>query len=211
MLCVRARHMSMKSLHPTGRWILASLLFTSGITLIVMCSLGISIVPRSGRYIMSFLDGSLLLRWSAWHVHESTPWVGLSCNPGDVIASPATERLSYCPGWANERPAQMRAEVRWIVPRLIRMDYPPEKVLIIPLWPFALLSLGLAAACLYRIWVLSSRMHTGLCTNCGYDLRASEGRCPECGLVTGGGIRMGAEKGPGVVSVAPSDDAELSS
>jgi hypothetical protein len=35
---------------------------------------------------------------------------------------------------------------------------------------------------IFRGWRLRTRLREGLCLACGYDLRASEGHCPECGL-----------------------------
>lgn len=32
-----------------------------------------------------------------------------------------------------------------------------------------------------RLWKLRSRLRSGLCPACGYDLRGSIGTCPECG------------------------------
>ena len=39
------------------------------------------------------------------------------------------------------------------------------------------------------------RLSEGLCTNCGYDLRATPDRCPECGLVRAG-IRAATNLNP---------------
>lgn len=52
-----------------------------------------------------------------------------------------------------------------------------------PLWEIAL---PLAMLCIFLMAreILFRRRHTaGLCLKCGYDLRASPERCPECGMI----------------------------
>ena len=59
-----------------------------------------------------------------------------------------------------------------------------ERVLILPYWlPVLLTALLPAWAALHwrRARRTASRLRGGLCPQCGYDLRATPGRCPECG------------------------------
>ena len=53
----------------------------------------------------------------------------------------------------------------------------------IPMWLVvavtAVLPVGRAVAFLRSTW--ANRHRSGHCRNCGYDLRATPGRCPECG------------------------------
>jgi hypothetical protein len=51
----------------------------------------------------------------------------------------------------------------------------------IPFWWIALASAVYPAIALRRRYVLERRAITGHCLACGYDLRASTDRCPECG------------------------------
>ena len=62
----------------------------------------------------------------------------------------------------------------------------PYRAIIIPFWPIALMT-GLVPLIYMRSCFLSRRRsRRGLCHTCGYDLRASKDKCPECGSVIGG-------------------------
>jgi hypothetical protein len=51
----------------------------------------------------------------------------------------------------------------------------------VPFWAIVFATCALPAAWLRRKW--RRRGASGLCARCGYDLRATPGRCPECGAV----------------------------
>ncbi len=61
-------------------------------------------------------------------------------------------------------------------------SYPANRTYYIPIWSIALVC-AVASGLLTVPPVLRRRMRTkrGLCLDCGYDLRASRERCPECG------------------------------
>lgn len=56
-------------------------------------------------------------------------------------------------------------------------------VIALPHWFLALLCLASSRSLLRRPWINYRRKRQCLCLQCGYDLRASPERCPECGLV----------------------------
>lgn len=55
------------------------------------------------------------------------------------------------------------------------------RAVIIPYWLIAAGFLAAPLAALVRGWRKRRRISAHLCTSCGYDLRATPDRCPECG------------------------------
>ncbi len=92
-----------------------------------------------------------------------------------------TNYKKYPRGWNvwGLRPRGRRFSSTFWTLRLFRNPFGLE----IPLWMPTLL-FGLWPA-----WLLlpfhrrRKRKNLGLCLKCGYDLRGSEGRCPECGML----------------------------
>jgi hypothetical protein len=56
--------------------------------------------------------------------------------------------------------------------------------LAVPYWLLAVVLGLLPSARLFAVWRRRRRVGHGLCPTCGYDLRATPTRCPECGTVS---------------------------
>ena len=91
-----------------------------------------------------------------WRTYEPWPW-------------PAYEPGKGQPGWLTFRVGQdaVLGAVRW--------------GLYLPHWALCLVAACPAAATALHAWRRRSRAGAGLCPACGYDLRATPDRCPECG------------------------------
>jgi hypothetical protein len=57
-----------------------------------------------------------------------------------------------------------------------------QRVVILPYWSLILSTGMLPAICAIRAYRRHRWRRSGKCENCGYDLRASPDRCPECGV-----------------------------
>jgi hypothetical protein len=64
---------------------------------------------------------------------------------------------------------------------------PPFWILGVPHWFLALLTIALPLRWLWRRLTTAQRRRSNLCPICGYDLRATPDRCPECGKSTAAG------------------------
>jgi hypothetical protein len=142
-------------------------------------------------------DISYYWYWHSWYSSDS----GMAAKGCFVLDSCEYEFLSTdsFPRWEYRSPPNPwdpRAGSRSLWGRLgFRYDtgtdlfIGPYSMISVPCWIVAALLSGLPA-----VWVVSllrnrSRRQAGHCRRCGYDLRASRDRCPECGTFVGEDLR----------------------
>ena len=63
----------------------------------------------------------------------------------------------------------------------------PYWAVVVPLWPLLLPPVAVLTWKIVQVQRGQRRRRAGLCVACGYDLRASPARCPECGRACGDG------------------------
>ena len=103
---------------------------------------------------------------------------GVIWNVISTISPPTAGRMGFC--WSNDRDWYSSA----FAPYSVQVE---QFRLTVPLW-FAIAILATPAVwSLFRSWRKRWRKRAGFCAVCGYDLRATPERCPECGRATGVG------------------------
>jgi len=118
--------------------------------------------------------GVLVVEWE-------TPPPGLIVQPGwEYFQTPLPRR------WPVRRAGLGFDAYSATVTHFVRLPPAPLHGVTVPHWFAALATAGLPAAWVarrHRARVLRRRADTGLCASCGYDLRATPDRCPECGAI----------------------------
>jgi len=74
----------------------------------------------------------------------------------------------------------------WESPEYGESTWSSVLIVVVPLWTWLVLAMPLLAIVLARQLKTRRRRTRGLCLVCGYDLRASPSRCPECGTLVDG-------------------------
>jgi hypothetical protein len=136
------------------------------------------------------LDGATLLSlvllvatavfW--WRSYVQPTVIGLGAEISDLHTLLNTSHESHVADLRNGAIAVYRYSLRDPVTRQFYI-VSPAPMLVIPYWVLGIITAALPIARLAVWWRRWRRHPEGCCRACGYDLRATPERCPECGAV----------------------------
>jgi hypothetical protein len=113
-----------------------------------------------------------------WGKRETSQYWRMLLHPGHDIAGGALGDFSF---YRSNTLARDWVRVAGAGRQYSRWDI--LMTVAVPLWFVAAVSTGMLITTLILLSRDRCRVLRGRCTNCGYDLRASKDRCPECGVL----------------------------
>lgn len=129
---------------------------------------------------------------SVGHWYGEKSWLGIYCSRGRLIVGVGREGVgAVITHDFYERPVNSKSTDpgfdesfkggKWLGFAYYQSNQPEAGYVLVPMWAlWGVFGLPILVAAFNRMRLRQRRIGN-LCVNCGFDLRESSGRCPECG------------------------------